>query len=193
MPATVGTGLSLPTDTSPMTEAGAIFGTLQYMAPEQIEGQPADARTDIFASGALLYEMLTGRRAFEGSSTAGLMAAILREEPRPVHPPEVGRVVRRCLAKDPIRRYQSARDLLNDLEDLQQSLDASRIDTRKRPAIQAGRRVSRRSVRWLAIGLLSAATATAGYLLRPPTIPPSYRPLTFQRGAVTGARFSPDG
>ena len=95
------------------------------MAPEQIEGRPADARTDIFAFGAVLYEMLSGRRAFEGTSTASLMAAILRADAPSLLPRDLGRVVRRCLAKDPLHRYQSARDLLNDLEEIRQSLDSA--------------------------------------------------------------------
>ncbi|HET9262364.1 MAG TPA: protein kinase, partial [Vicinamibacterales bacterium] len=183
-------------DTSPMTETGAVLGTVQYMAPEQIEGQPADARTDIFAFGALFYEMLTGRRAFEGASTAALMAAILREKPPMVHPREVGRVVRRCLAKDPLRRYQSARDLLNDLEEVQPSLDASGYEMGGVLSAQATRqRPTGRRVGWFALGFLAAAIAAAGYLgtLQAPAPAPSYRPLTFQRGVVTGARFSPDG
>src|SRR5439155_25754251 len=111
LPSAVGAALRAPADT-PTTEAGAVLGTLQYMAPEQIEGLPADARTDIFAFGALLYEMLTGRRAFEGTSTAALIAAIVRADAPSVLPHELGRIVRRCLEKDPIRRYQSARDLI---------------------------------------------------------------------------------
>ena len=104
-----------------VTEAGAVLGTLHYMAPEQIEGRPADARADIFAFGALIYEMLTGRRAFAGTTPAAVMAAVLREDPAPLDPREVGRIVRRCLQKDPLRRYQSARDLLNDLEEVKDS------------------------------------------------------------------------
>jgi Tol biopolymer transport system component len=192
----VAAGAPVLTDATPKTETGAVLGTLQYMAPEQIEGQPADARTDIFAFGALLYEMLTGRRAFEGSSTAALMAATLREEPPPVYPRDVGRIVRRCLAKDPLRRYQSARDLLNDLEEIQPSLDASGHETGGVLSAQAKRRrPTGRRVGWFALGFLAAAIAAAGYLgtLPAPAPAPSYRPLTFQRGFVTGARFSPDG
>ena len=182
MPATVGTGLSVPTDTSPMTKAGAIFGTVQYMAPEQIEGRPADARTDIFAFGALLYEVLTGRRAFEGASTAALMAAIFREDPPPVLPPEVGRVVRRCLAKDPIRRYQSARDLLNDLEEAQQSVDAGRLEKsrRKTPSIIArcDIRCRGRSFRWdLGVRILAWNSSRRGRtgLIQAPDVSPGHR------------------
>ena len=92
------------------------------MAPEQIEGLEADARTDIFAFGALLFEMLTGRKAFEGKTRASLLGAILKDEPprvssvQPLAPPALDRIVATCLAKDPDDRYQSARDLLRDLK-----------------------------------------------------------------------------
>jgi serine/threonine protein kinase/Tol biopolymer transport system component len=111
-----------PTVSSPLTGAGSLVGTFQYMAPEQLEGQEADARTDIFALGAVLYEMLTGRKAFEGKSQASLIAAILRGEPappsslQPVTPEAVDRVVTTCLAKDPDDRWQTARDLLRELK-----------------------------------------------------------------------------
>ena len=101
---------------------GTILGTLQYMAPEQIEGDEADARTDIFAFGAVLYEMLTGQKAFEGKSQASLIGAILHVEPRPVGTvqplvsPALDRCVRKCLAKDPDRRWQSAGDLHDELQ-----------------------------------------------------------------------------
>jgi serine/threonine protein kinase len=108
---------------SSLTEHGTIAGTLHYMAPEQVEGREADARTDIFAFGVVMHEMLTGRRAFEGSSPASLISAILRDAPRlqtlmPEVPPAVDRVVRRCLEKDPDQRWQSARDILFELKDV---------------------------------------------------------------------------
>jgi serine/threonine protein kinase len=96
----------LPTETTPLTAEGTILGTMQYMAPEQLEGHEADARTDIFALGAVLYEMATGRRAFEGKSRASLIAAILERDPPPVSTlkplttPALDHVVRTCLAKD---------------------------------------------------------------------------------------------
>ncbi|MBZ5618676.1 MAG: serine/threonine-protein kinase [Acidobacteriia bacterium] len=104
--------------TQTLTPAGVIFGTPQYMAPEQIEGKPVDARADIFAFGAVFYEMLTGRRAFEGQSQAGVLAAILEREPPPLShvPPAVEHIVRRCLAKDPEQRWQSAYDIAAVLE-----------------------------------------------------------------------------
>jgi serine/threonine protein kinase/Tol biopolymer transport system component len=106
----------------PLTVQGTILGTLQYMAPEQLEGKEADARSDIFALGSVLYEMATGRRAFEGKSHVSLMAAILEHDPPPVSilqslsPPRFDDVVRICLAKNPDERWQSAADLVHELK-----------------------------------------------------------------------------
>jgi Tol biopolymer transport system component len=117
----IGAESALPTQERPLTEEGKIVGTYPYMAPEQLEGEKADARTDIFAFGAVLYEMLTGQRAFEGKSRASLIAAILSSEPRPITelqpmtPPLLDRVVKRCLAKEPDERWQSAGDLEAEL------------------------------------------------------------------------------
>ena len=114
-------GVSAPTVSAGLTGEGAILGTLQYMAPEQLEGQDADARTDIFAFGAVIYEMVTGRRAFEGKSQASLIAAILEHDPpamstlQAMSPPPLGRVVKKCLAKDPEARWYSAHDLHDEL------------------------------------------------------------------------------
>jgi predicted esterase len=105
----------------PATASGVVVGTAAYMSPEQAEGQPLDARTDVFAFGALLYEMVTGRRAFQGRSVLSTMAAVLHEQPVPVRelrpdaPEELQRIVLRCLEKDPQKRYQSAAELGADL------------------------------------------------------------------------------
>src|SRR5688572_24220501 len=113
--------LSMATTTPPISAAGAILGTFQYMAPEQLEGAEADARTDIFAFGAVLYEMLAGRRAFEGKSQASLISAIMTASPAAVSntltsaPYALDRVVEKCLRKDPERRWQSAQDLADEL------------------------------------------------------------------------------
>jgi eukaryotic-like serine/threonine-protein kinase len=110
-----------PTISRPLTAEGAIVGTFQYMAPEQLEGKDADARTDLFAFGAVLYEAISGKRAFEGKSQASLIAAILDREPAPlatlipVLPPALDRVIRTCLAKDPDQRWQNAADLRREL------------------------------------------------------------------------------
>ncbi|MGH9221970.1 MAG: protein kinase domain-containing protein, partial [Vicinamibacterales bacterium] len=114
--------LSLPTVSSPLTVKGTILGTLQYMAPEQLEGKDVDARADIFAFGGMLYEMLTGKRPFEGKSQASLIGAILDHQPPPVTslqpltPPILDDVVARCLEKNPDERWQTARDLKRQLE-----------------------------------------------------------------------------
>ena len=119
----IGDGLPLPqTKSESLTEEGMILGTLEYMAPEQVEGKETDSRTDIFAFGVVMYEMATGRKAFEGDSKASLTAAILTNEPppitkiQPLTPAALDRVVRGCLAKDPEERWQSARDLRKALE-----------------------------------------------------------------------------
>ncbi len=114
---------SLPTMAggASLTQEGTILGTVQYMAPEQLEGKEADARTDIFAFGAVLYEIATGKKAFAGASQASLIAAILEREPAPISsiqpmtPPTLDRVVKTCLAKDPEERWQSAGDLMREL------------------------------------------------------------------------------
>ena len=112
---------SLATEAKSLTEKGAILGTFQYMAPEQLEGNEVDARTDIFAFGAVLYEMVTGRKAFEGKSQASLIGAIMNSEPQPmselqpVSPRSLDWSVKRCLSKDPDDRWQSARDLMAEL------------------------------------------------------------------------------
>src|SRR5262249_59634295 len=105
-----------------LTAEGTILGTFQYMAPEQLEGREADARTDIFAFGCVLYEMATGRKAFVGGSQASLISSIMKEEPAPISatapatPPAFERVVKRCLAKDPEDRWQNAADLKSELK-----------------------------------------------------------------------------
>jgi Tol biopolymer transport system component len=151
-----GEGFSaLPTQQD-LTQEGAILGTISYMAPEQLEGKEADARTDIFAFGATLYEMATGKKAFSGASQASLIGAILHTDPAPISsmepmsPPALDRTIRRCLAKDPERRWQSARDTGLELEEIRETgevppSEASRAPRRRREA--AG---------WLAAALLLA-------------------------------------
>ncbi|TDI36337.1 MAG: serine/threonine protein kinase [Acidobacteria bacterium] len=113
---------SVSTRAKPLTEKGAILGTFQYMAPEQLEGLEADARTDVFTFGAVVYEMLTGKRAFEGESQASLIAAILEREPtplsslQPMTPPALERTVSKALAKEPDRRWQDVGDFGSELQ-----------------------------------------------------------------------------
>src|SRR6266436_5045288 len=109
---------SLTLATSPLTQNGSIVGTFQYLAPEVLQGKEADARSDIFAFGCVLYEMITGRRAFEGKSQISVLSAILEKEPDPIgpsQPPMLDRLIRACLAKDPADRLQSAHDAAMDL------------------------------------------------------------------------------
>src|SRR6202030_3227337 len=112
----------LPTMKSAVTGKGTILGTLQYMAPEQVEAKEVDARTDIFAFGAVVYEMATGRKAFEGKTSASVMAKILEAEPppmaalQPMTPPQLDRVVKKCLAKEPEKRWQVASDVCDELK-----------------------------------------------------------------------------
>ena len=124
---------------APLTAEGTILGTLQYMAPEQLEGKEADNRTDIFAFGAVVYEMVTGKKAFEGANPASLIAAILEREPTPmaelqsVAPPALDRLVRRLLAKDPEDRWQTTRDIvieLNQIPDQTDTVTIAKIDRR---------------------------------------------------------------
>jgi serine/threonine protein kinase len=122
----VASGLSSMTATEP----GAVLGTLGYMAPEQLRGKPADARSDIFSFGAILYEMLSGKRAFRGDSAADTVSAVLRDDPPDLSvtdrtiSPGLERILRHCLEKNPEQRFQSARDLAFDLEALTGSLPA---------------------------------------------------------------------
>lgn len=122
-PAVVLTGAEVTAaSSSPVTEQGTIVGTFQYMSPEQVEGKDVDARSDIFSLGSVLYEMLTGRRAFEGKSRLSVASAILDKEPEPITiikpmtPLALDHVIRRCLAKDPEERWQTGRDVAQELQ-----------------------------------------------------------------------------
>ena len=127
-------GQTATTSAEPLTGHGTILGTLQYMAPEQLEGQEADARTDIFAFGAMLYEMAAGRKAFDATSSASLIGAILRDEPPPMSalqppaPRALDRLVRTCMAKDPDERWQSAGDVKRELTWIRDEQSASTAD-----------------------------------------------------------------
>ncbi len=142
-------GVSGVTQTTPLTGEGTIIGTIQYMSPEQLEGKEADERSDIFAFGSTLYEMITGQRAFKGGSQASLIAAILEREPEPVSqlkpmtPPGLDRLVKKCLAKNPENRWQSVRDLGDELRWILQS--GSQAGT---PAVVTRRRRVRFRLAW---------------------------------------------
>ncbi len=184
------------TSVPPLTTGGEILGTVQYMAPEQLEGKPLDHRADIFAFGAVLYEMLTGQRAFPGRSQASIIAAILEHEPRPLVeaapgiPPALDRAVRRCLAKDPEQRWQDAFDLGAALADARGDAGAEPV-----PDGRAGQRDRRRLFSALAATLLVLLALAAGLFVGRRTAAPrlaSYHGLSFQSGYVHSARFAPD-
>jgi eukaryotic-like serine/threonine-protein kinase len=179
------------------TSAGAVLGTVGYMSPEQVRGEAADARSDIFALGTVLYEMLSGQRAFRRDTSAETMTAILKEEPaelsasgRPISP-AMERIVRRCLEKKPLQRFQSARDLAFNLEELSGVSSASAA---------TGAAALGQPRKWLvplALGLvLLVAGGLAGWLISRgagSAALPLYHQLTFERGLVYAARFAPDG
>jgi serine/threonine protein kinase len=160
-----GSSASAPTAMPEMTAQGTILGTFQYMAPEQLEGARADARTDIFALGAVLYEMVTGRKAFEGKSQVSLIAAILEREPPPASahqaasPPALDAVIKRCLAKDPDERWQSAGDLAAALRFLQApGTGILATVSRDEPATPA----SGKAVRWIVLAAALGSAAVIG-------------------------------
>jgi len=150
----------------PLTARGTIVGTFQYMAPEQIEGKETDARSDIFSFGAVLYEMATGKKAFEGRSQASLIAAILEREPppistlQPMSPPALDRVVKTCLEKDPDERFQTAHDLKLQLQWIGEGGSQAGV-----PAPVAAHRKARERVAWVAaaVFLILAGVAAAAY------------------------------
>ncbi len=186
---------NLPTATAG-TEPGVVLGTLGYMAPEQVRGRPADARSDIFSFGAILYEMLSGKRAFSGDSAADTMSAILKEDPPDLSvtnqnvSPGLERIVRHCLEKNPEQRFHSAHDLAFDLEALSTASGAP-------SAIGSVKAVRGPLVRVPLVGALAALALgiVLGHFLWKPEKPatPTYRRLTFRRGNLGTARFAPDG
>jgi serine/threonine protein kinase/Tol biopolymer transport system component len=178
---------------SHQTEAGTVLGTVGYMSPEQVRGKPADQRSDIFSFGAILYEMLSGRRAFHGETAADTMSAILREEPEELSQtnravaPGLERIVHHCLEKNPEERFQAARDIAFDLQQLSgQTPSATRL------AIPA-----RKFRNWQPVAAIAAIiiALVAGYWTgRGASAPsPRFEQLTFQRGSIQSAAFAPDG
>ncbi|MGH9400083.1 MAG: protein kinase domain-containing protein, partial [Thermoanaerobaculia bacterium] len=177
------------------TRPGTILGTVGYMAPEQVRGQAADHRTDVFAFGAVLHEMLAGHRTFTGKSPADVMTAILREEPADLPaglPPGLERIVKRCLEKNPEQRFQSARDLAFALESLSGASGAALA-----PAVAAARRF--RPGTWLPAAAAAAAAFALAWLLRPALSAggaPSFSRAVKLAGGPDrqfGAVLSPDG
>jgi eukaryotic-like serine/threonine-protein kinase len=197
-PSAAGVLAESPTETSSLTAKGTIVGTFQYMAPEQLEGTEADARADLWALGCVLYEMAAGKCAFEGTSQASLIAAILREEPRPIlelqplTPPALEHLVKRCLTKDAAERWQSARDVMHELKWISEAGSQAGATA---PATV--RRAPRGWLGWLAAGLLGLAlgiAVTATVMMRQASLPKvSFTPKTFQQYPIFRARFAPDG
>jgi Tol biopolymer transport system component len=191
------------TAAKPLTQEGTILGTFQYMAPEQLEGQEADSRTDIFALGGLLYEMATGRPAFDGTSRTSLIAAIVSSHPAPIssvtpmNPPALDHVVRKCMEKDPDDRWQSAHDVASELRWLTEAGSQAGVST----AITI-RRKTRERLAWglAALFAVLACIAAVAWMRRAPrpaevfraTIeaPPDGILLPFD---ILGIALSPDG
>ncbi len=183
------------------TRPGMVMGTVGYMSPEQASGKALDFRSDQFSFGSILYELSTGKRAFQRSTTAETLTAIIREEPEPVGavnpraPAPLRWIVERCLAKDPDERFGTTRDLARDIASIRDHLsDAVVVSGEAQAAAPAARRMRL----WpflFGAGLLAAVALVSFSLGRraEKTQPPSFRQLTFRRGTISSARFAPDG
>ena len=186
----------LPTEAGG-TEPGVVLGTMGYMSPEQVRGKPADRRSDIFSFGAILYEMLSGQRAFRADTAADTITAILTKESPDLSqtnrdvPPGLERIVRHCLEKNSEERFESARDLAFDLEALS-GISGSAPAVATAPAAARLRRpIALPLAALIAVAGMAAAYFAgkkAGYVN-----PPNFRQITFRRGQIQSARFAPDG
>ncbi len=188
-------------DGSPLTEDGTLLGTVAYMSPEQAEGKTLDSRSDIFSFGSVLYEMLTGRRAFAGSSKISTLSAILSKDPPaasesiPDFPEELERILDRCLRKEPQRRWQTMADVKVALEDVRNEVESTSSSTvlrdtkRRLVSIKASRWLPLALVAGVLVGLLPGAYFASKLF---PQSPPAFQRLTFRRGDVTTALFAPD-
>jgi serine/threonine protein kinase len=183
----------LPTQKDAITAEGTILGTLQYMAPEQVEGKEADARTDIFAFGVVVYEMATGKKAFDGRSQASLMAKILETDPPPIAtlapmtPPALDHVVKRCLEKDPDERWQSAKDICEQLRWISDSGPQSGVPVSALPGQK-----SKKHLVWAAapIAVAIAVIAMAALYLRRTPPPAEKQAVRFTVGPPEKGSFS---
>jgi hypothetical protein len=182
-------------DLTTVTKHGAVIGTVAYMSPEQLRGKPVDHRSDIFSFGAILYEMLTGRRAFRGETEVDTMTAVLREEPAAANledaaiPAGYQDIVKHCLEKEPENRFQSAKDLVFALQTLSGSRPLRAVPSPK-PKTR-----TRAALPWALVAVLAVATLllVLTQLFRAPAAPPAYRRLTFEAGTLYAARFAPGG
>jgi len=194
-----GSHTSMPTVTHGATEAGVVLGTAGYMSPEQVRGMALDPRSDIFSFGAILYEMLSGKRAFHGETPADTMSSILKEDPPELSEtnrnvsPALERIVQHCLEKNPESRFHSASDIAFDLEHLS-GLSGS---TARVAAAEAAVQPRRRLLLGIAAGLaVAGAVYGLGWLTgkaggRAPQA--EYQQITFRTGSIGNARFTPDG
>jgi tRNA A-37 threonylcarbamoyl transferase component Bud32/Tol biopolymer transport system component len=180
------------------TEAGTIIGTVAYMSPEQADAHAVDARSDIFSFGAVLYEMVTGRRAFGGDSKLSTLASVLHSEPAPLSqngsgvPRDVERIISRCLRKDPQRRWQSMADVKVALEDVLEELESGKLGAVEGAVLVQPTR-SFRAWLWPALIVVAlAAGVLAGWKALKPA-QPTYERLTYRRGEIPSAKFSLDG
>jgi serine/threonine protein kinase len=194
---------SQTTETAPVnTGEGRIVGTVCYMSPEQAEGRNVDARSDTFSFGSVLYEMVTGRRAFEGPSVISTLSAILHLEPKPVAesvvdaPPELQRIVARCLRKAPERRFQSIADVAVVLQELKEDLQSGAlVPDGVPPKASSSPRTSFGKWGLLAASLVVAGVAAGFWMARqgPPLDAPALTRLTFDSGLTFEPALSPDG
>ncbi len=179
---------------SPLTTVGEVVGTIQYMSPEQIEGKPADARSDLFALGAVLYETTTGKRPFEGKSQISVASAILEKDPTPISavqpltPPAFEHVVKTCLEKNPDDRFQSARDVRLELEWI-----AEGADQLTAPSATPTAKTAPKILPWAAAAILALVAGGALLLTSRERSQPRFTNVTFRDGTLQGARFSHDG
>ena len=188
-PVLTGATLTAATPRPPMTEDGTIVGTFQYMSPEQVEGKELDGRSDIFSLGAVLYEMLTGKRAFEGKNQLSVASAILEREPTPISsikpmtPPALDHAIRRCLAKDPEQRWQTGRDLQWELTWIGESTTSAATGHR-----ESGKPKTRELAAWIAAGIFALIAAIGLWSsLRQPL--PEERSFQFKIDPPSGADF----
>ncbi len=193
---------AMPTLAQPETHPGTVMGTVGYMSPEQASGEPLDFRSDQFSLGSIVYEMTTGKKAFQRKTAAETMSAIIREEPeavgrlRPDLPLPVRWILERCLSKDREERYASTRDLTRDLASLRDHL--SEVSSGPEAMLAAPGKSRRHAVPLaVAVGLVAAALAVGGLAVRSMAqkapAAPSFKRLTFRALSLANARFAPDG